>query len=270
MLALGLGGIFIAAPGPASQAESIGTRVVAPLEFGLARAASGIGQFIGTIQHAGDLAGQSQVYRERIDRLEAQMVQMRELEIENRDLRELLGLRARAPVGSLLPVSVIARDPLGVVQAVTVDRGLDDGVVLNSPVIAWKGVVGRVVEAHPTSAKVLLATDVNSAVSVRIQDPASRATGLARGVGDGRMLLQYVTRSDELHTGDLAITSGIGGVFPSGLVVGRVVQVRQRDFEVFQEALVEPAVDMRNLERLYVLLAVQETPPPARVEAGHN
>ena len=268
MLALGLGGFLIAAPGPAAQAESVGTRVMAPLEFGLARAASAVGQFISTVQHAGDLAGQNQVYRERIDRLEAEMVQMRELEIENRDLRELLGLRARAPAGSLLPASVIARDPLGVVQAVTVDRGLEDGVALNSPVIAWKGVVGRVVEAHPTSAKVLLATDVTSAVSVRIQDPGSRATGLARGVGDGRMLLQYVPRSDELHTGDLAITSGIGGIFPSGLVVGRVVQVRQRDFEVFQEALVEPAVDMRNLERLYVLLRVPETPPPEQVAAN--
>jgi len=270
MLVLGLGGIFIAAPGPVSQAESIGTRVVAPLEFGLARAASGVSQFIGTIQHAGDLAGQNQVYRERVDRLEAEIVQMRELEIENRDLRELLGLRGRAPAGSLLPVSVIARDPVGIVHAVIVDRGLDDGLALNSPVIAWKGVVGRVVEVHPTSAKVLLATDVNSAVSVRIQDSSSRATGVARGVGDGRMLLQYVPRSDELHTGDLAITSGIGGVFPSGLVVGRVVQVRQRDFEVFQEALLEPAVDMRNLERLYVLLAVQEPSPPAQVASGHN
>jgi rod shape-determining protein MreC len=240
------------------------------LEFVLSRAASGLGQFVATIQHAGVLAEENKDYRERVDRLEAQIVEMRELEIENRDLRELLGLRARAPAGSLLPVSVIARDPLRVVQAVTIDRGSDSGVAVNAPVISWKGVVGRVIEAHPTSAKVLLATDVNSAVSVRIQDPASRSTGLIRGVGDGRLLMQYVPRTDALRMGDIAITSGIGGIFPSGLVVGKVVQVRQRDFEVFQEALVEPAVDMHNLERLYVLLHVPETVPPAEVVAGQR
>jgi rod shape-determining protein MreC len=179
---------------------------------------------------------------------------MRELELENRDLRRLLGLRERAPAGSLLPVNVIAQDPLAMVQAVMVDRGASDGVAVNLPVITWRGVVGRVVEVQPTAAKVLLVTDVNSAVSARIQDPASRATGVIRGTGDGRLLLQYVPRTDRLRTGDTAITSGIGGVFPSGLVIGRVLQIRQKDVEVFQEALVEPAVDMRNLERVYILL----------------
>jgi rod shape-determining protein MreC len=100
-------------------------------------------------------------------------------------------------------------------------------------------------------------------VSVRIQDPASRATGVIRGVGDGRLLLQYVPRTDLLRTDDIAITSGIGGIFPPGVLVGRVLQVRQRDVEVFQEALVEPAADMRNLERLYVLLQQPSQGPPA-------
>jgi rod shape-determining protein MreC len=179
---------------------------------------------------------------------------MNELELENRDLRRLLELRGRAPLGSLLSVNVIAQDPLAIVQAVMVDRGSDDGVTVDQPVITWRGLVGRVVDVHPTASKVLLVTDVNSAVSVRIQDPDSRATGVARGTGDGRMIMQYVPRSDLLRTGDLAITSGIGGIFPSGILVGRVLQVRQKDVDVFQEALIEPAVDVRSLERLYIVL----------------
>lgn len=254
VLALGLSGLLVFSPGVALQAEAVGTRLIAPLELGLSRVTSSVGHLFGTIQHAGDLATQNQVYRDEIDRLQAAVVQMREVEVENRDLRELLGLRERAPLGSLLSVDVIARDPLGAVQAVTIDRGSDDGIRVNLPVITWKGLVGRVVEVHPTSSKVLLITDVNSAVSVRIQDPSSRATGVIRGVGDGRLLLQYVPRTDLLRTDDVALTSGIGGIFPSGVLVGRVLQVRQRDVEVFQEALVEPAADMRNLERLYVLL----------------
>jgi rod shape-determining protein MreC len=264
IIALGLSGVLVFSPGVAVQAESLGTRLVAPLEFGLSRVTMNVGHLFDTVQHASDLAVQNQTYRDEIDRLQAAIVQMRELEVENRDLRELLGLRERAPLGSLLSVDVIARDPLGPVQAVTIDRGSDDGIRTNLPVITWKGLVGRIVEVNPTSAKVLLITDVNSAVSVRIQDPASRATGVIRGVGDGRLLLQYVPRTDLLRTDDVAITSGIGGIFPSGVLTGRVLQVRQRDVEVFQEALVEPAADMRNLERLYVLLRppVQAVPTP--------
>ena len=262
IVALGLSGALVFSPGIAFQAEAVGTRLVAPLELGLSRVTSSVGNLYSTVQQAGSLAAQNQIYRDEIDRLQAAIVQMRELEVENRDLRELLGLRERASLGNLLSVDVIARDPLGPVHGVTIDRGSQDGVQANMPVITWKGLVGRVVEVHPTSAKVLLITDVNSAVSVRIQDPASRATGVIRGVGDGRLLLQYVPRTDLLRTDDVAITSGIGGLFPSGVLVGRVLQVRQRDVEVFQEALVEPAADMRNLERLYVLLS-----PPAQTSA---
>lgn len=266
VIALGLSGVLVFSPAAALQAEAVGTRLFAPLELGLSRVTGSVGHFVGTIQHAGNLATQNQVYRDEIDRLQAAIVQMRELEVENRDLRELLGLRERAPLGSLLSVNVIARDPFGSVQAVTIDRGSDDGMRANQPVITWKGLVGRVVEVHPSSSKVLLITDVNSAVSVRIQDPASRATGVIRGIGDGRLLLQYVPRTDLLRTEDVALTSGIGGIFPSGVLVGRVLQVRQRDVEVFQEALIEPAADMRNLERLYVLLrppqATGPTPAP--------
>lgn len=268
-IALLVTGVFIVAPGPSQQAEAAVSRVIAPLEFGISSGANAVRRLVETVQQAGELADQNKAYRDQLDRLESEVVQMRELELENRDLRRLLGLRERAPAGSLLPVNVIARDPLAMVQAVMVDRGSSDGVAVNLPVITWRGVVGRVIETQPTAAKVLLVTDVNSGVSARIQDPASRATGVIRGTGDGRLLLQYVPRTDRLRTGDTAITSAIGGVFPSGLVIGRILQIRQKDVEVFQEALVEPAVDMRNLERVYILLGASRpiAEPPANGQA---
>jgi rod shape-determining protein MreC len=254
ILALGVVAVLIAAPAAARQAESAGMLVLGPLEAVLSQTLAGAGRFTETVQHAGALADENRQYREEVNRLEASLVRMRELELENRDLRQMLGLREVAPVGTLLSANVIARDPVVLLNSITIDRGSDDGVAVNQAVITHRGLVGRVVEVHPRAAKVLLVTDVNSAVSARVQNPDSRATGTARGIGDGRLLLQYVPRADKLRTGDIAITTGIGGVFPAGLVIGNVVQVRQRDVEVFQEALVEPAVDVRNLERLYVLL----------------
>ncbi len=250
---LALVGILIIAPGPAFQVESVGVRLVAPLEAGTTVAVRSVGHLFETVGLAGQLAGQNQVYRQEIDRLQSLEVQLREVELENQDLRRLLGLRARAPLGELISVNVIAQDPVAVVQAVVVDRGSDDRVALNQPVISWRGIVGRVQEVHPTAAKVLLATDVNSGISARIQDPDSRATGIVRGTGDGRLLLQYVPRDDTIRVGDTVITSDIGGTFPSGLVIGKITSVRQKDVEAFQEAVVEPSVDMRNLERLYVI-----------------
>jgi rod shape-determining protein MreC len=249
---LGLVVALIALPGAARQVEATGMFVLAPIESALTRIAVGVGQLVGIVQQAGDLAEQNRQYREEIDRLEGSLIRLREVELENRDLRQMLGLRDVAPPGSLLSANVIARDPLALVNAVTIDRGSADGIAPNQAVVTWRGVVGRVVDVHQKSAKVLLVTDVTSAVSARIQDTDSRATGTLRGVGDGTLLFQYIPRNDKLQVGQVAITSGIGGVFPAGLVVGRITQVRQRDIDVFQEARVEPAVDPRNLERLYV------------------
>jgi rod shape-determining protein MreC len=247
-------GLLVIAPGPLRGVEQLGTRVIAPAQLGISRGVAGVGQFFETVNQAGGLAGENRRYREEIDRLQALTVQLHELELENRDLRQLLGLREISPEGSLVSANVIARDPMSIVQSVVIDRGSDDGVTVNHPIISWRGVVGRAVEVHPRSSKVLLITDVNSGVSARMQDDDSRATGIARGSGDGRLVLQYVPRTDTLRTGSMLITSGIGGTFPPGLMVGKILQIRQKDVEVFQEALVEPAVDMRNLERIYVLL----------------
>ncbi len=133
------------------------------------------------------------------------------------------------------------------------DGGSEQGLREDLPVLTWRGLVGRVVEVEPASARVLLLTDANSSISGRIQDPESRATGVVRGRNDDFVLMQYLPQGESVRTGDLVITSGLGGVFPAGLPIGKVVQVRRRDQDLFQEALVEPAAPLRHLERLYVV-----------------
>lgn len=229
------------------------SRVMAPLQEVTAQAIDNTGALFGTVARAGDLAAQNQAYREDIRQLRATLAEMRELESENRDLRALLGLRDRLPRGHLVPAQIVARDPLALVQAVVIDRGSDDGLTANMPVVTDRGVVGRIVELFPSSAKALLLTDVNSGIAVRTEGPESQASGLVRGTGDGRLILQYVAQDETIRPGDAVFTSGVGGVFPPGLMIGVISQIRQLDVSVFQEALVEPAVRARNLERVYVL-----------------
>ncbi|MPZ13464.1 MAG: rod shape-determining protein MreC [Chloroflexi bacterium] len=259
ILALVTAAGLIAAPGAAQHAEALGTRVMAPIELGISRVWGSLAYLWGTVQQAGSLSAQNRAYRDEIARLESQQVQMGELELENTDLRRLLDLRERVPQGTPLLVNVIAQDPLPLVRSLVIDRGADHGIAVNLPVITSLGLVGRVTKVHPDSAEVLLITDVNSSVSARIQDPDSRATGLAHGTGEGRLLLDYVPQEDPLRFDDLVITSVVGKGLPSGLPIGKVVQVRQLPYEVFQQALVEPAVDVRSLERLFVLLSPQDS-----------
>jgi rod shape-determining protein MreC len=207
------------------------------------------------VRKMGDLARQNDQYREEIDRLQAEIVRLRELEVENRDLRNLLGLKQQAGTGELLPTRVIARDPSPYVQSITIDRGTEDGVHDGMPLITWRGVVGRITRAGPRSSKVLLITDVNSSISGRIQASESRAIGILRGRAEGGLLMQHIPQEETLQTGETVITSDLGGIMPDGLVIGQVVQLRRKDVDVFQEALIEPAADMKRLERLYVLLS---------------
>lgn len=262
-LVIGAVVVMIFVPEPAQQVESLGTRILGPVQFGVSGVISQGEEVAGVVRKMGDLARQNDQYREEIDRLQAEIVRLRELEVENRDLRNLLGLKQSAGPGELLPVRVIARDPSPYVQAITIDRGTDDGVVDGKPVITWRGVVGRVSRAGATTAKVILVTDVNSSISGRIQASESRVTGIIRGRPEGGLLMQHIPQEESLQTGETVITSDLGGVLPEGLVVGQVVQVRRKDVDVFQEAIIEPAADLKRLERLYVLM----DPAPVRGDA---
>jgi rod shape-determining protein MreC len=106
---------------------------------------------------------------------------------------------------------------------------------------------------NPTTAKVRLINDLNSSVGVRLQTDA-RTTGVLRGQSQGNsMVITYIKQDDPVHPGDTVLTSGQGEVFPEGLVVGKVARVERKDADPFQAAVVDPAVEMDKLERLYVL-----------------
>jgi rod shape-determining protein MreC len=241
------------APGPWRSLEKVGTTVLAPIQMGLSGTMNEVASVFDALQRVRHLTEENAQFREDIDRLQSQLVRMRELERENDELRNLLGVAQGGGPGSYIPVAVIARDDSPYVQAITVDRGVNGGVHEGSIVITHKGLVGRVERANPTSAKVRLITDLNSSVAVRLQTE-SRATGVLRGQAQGDVLvMDYIPRDDPVNEGDLVITSGLGETFPDGLPVGKVSRVQRKDADLFQAAAVEPAVDMNKLERLYVL-----------------
>jgi rod shape-determining protein MreC len=240
-------------PGPWRGLEKIGSLFLAPIQMGVAGTFDEAANFVATMRRVRDLASQNVEYRDQLDQMQSQLVQMHELQVENADLRKLLSMKERTDTGALIPVSVIARDDTPYVQAITIDHGGNDGVRQDAVVITHKGLVGRVERVNPTSSKVRLINDLNSSVSVRLQTE-SRTTGVLRGQSQGNlMVIAYIPQTDVVQPTDVVLTSGLGEVYPEGLVVGKVARVERKDADPFQAAVIEPAVEMDKLERLYVL-----------------
>ncbi len=146
---------------------------------------------------------------------------------------------------------VYARGPSSWFNTVLINKGEKDGVTKDMAVATSEGVVGRVIEVSSGMAKVLLITDSNSAVDVIVQP--SRAQGILEGKIDEICILKYVQKSDEVQSGDKVITSGLGGIFPKGLVVGTVTKVDRKRPGIFQYVEVTPTVDLSKLEEVLVL-----------------
>jgi rod shape-determining protein MreC len=245
--------VALLTPGPWRQVEPVSSGVLTPIQMGISGTVDQLTTVVDTVQQVRGLAEQNSEYRDQIDQLQSEVVNMHELEVENSQLRDLLGMAQRSGPGELLPVSVIARDDTPYVQAVTIDRGTTGGVHEGSIVITHSGLVGRVESADPTSAKVRLITDINQSVAVRLQSE-SRSTGVLRGQSQGNLLVvTYIPQADTIRVGDPVLTSGLGEVFPDNLVVGKVARVEHTDADPYQTAVVEPAVDMDKLEQMYVI-----------------
>jgi rod shape-determining protein MreC len=170
-------------------------------------------------------------------------------EIENARLRRLVDFRATLQ-GDLLTARVIGHDATGLARTILIDRGESDGVVKGAAVLAPEGIVGHVFLASRRAARVLLVSDHNSGVDAVVQ--RSRARGIVQGAVDGDCTLKYVKRTEDVQVGDLVVTSGLDGIFPKGLPVGRVIAVDKRGQGLFQHAEVQPRVSFDQLEEVLV------------------
>jgi rod shape-determining protein MreC len=206
--------------------------------------------------------------RFRRDRLEteARLQRLEALEMENARLRELLQSKAR--VGSrALVAEILAVDHDPYRERFDLNRGFVDGVFVQQAVIDAQGVVGQVVRVGPFTSEAVLITDADHATPVSVNRNGLRTT--AFGTGDSHRLRLNLTNNADIEVGDLLISSGLGGVFPAGYPVGRVLEVRLRPDQSFAEIIAEPtsALD-REREVLLVWEAVDDTESDAEEAAA--
>jgi rod shape-determining protein MreC len=197
-----------------------------------------------------DLERQNEDLRTKVDLLTAEVAAREEAKQQNDALRAQLGF-AQSGNYALAQANIISQDPTNYQQVLTIDRGSSAGIGKGMVVVSQGLLVGRITETTTGTAKVYLITDFNSAVPAL--DQQSRAAGLVRGQRGFGLSLEMVPQTDTLSAGDTLLTSGFGGEFPAGLVIGTVGDIHRRDAEVFQQAAVNPAVDFRKLEYVFVI-----------------
>ena len=174
-----------------------------------------------------------------------------EIELSNQRLKSLLHFQ-QSIKRELLPAAVIGKDPSTWFKTIVIDKGRDDGVEKGLPVVVPAGIAGQVMEVTGAYSKVVLIIDQNNAVDALVQ--RSRARGLVTGAAAGRCVFKYVLLKNDVTVGDTLISSGLDGVFPKGLRVGRVSDVIRRNAGIFQEVKVTPFVDFEKLEEVLVVL----------------
>ncbi len=211
-------------------------------------------QFVSGIwRHYVDLVGvsrENERLKLEIKRYVALNAEYREAVATNVRLSQLLDLKQNFN-GPILTAHVIGRDPALWFKTMTIDKGISAGIKKGMPVVTVEGVVGQVINVSPRYAKVLLATDPNSAVDAIIQ--SNRALGIIKG--DGQVYrLDYVLKDSAVVKDDLIVTSGMGGVFPKGLLIGQVLEVGNDKRGMFHNITVRPAVNFRELEYVTIIL----------------
>lgn len=209
-----------------------------------------------------DLRGvreENRVLRERLREVETLLQERQHAAGEAARLRVVLGLREVLPLETIV-AEVVTRDAVPWFRSLTLDKGREDGVVLNAAVISPSGVVGRVVEVAPHAAKVQLLLDRNGAAGVVTE--RRRVTGVVMAspdAGTGDLVMKYVSALADVAVGDVVVTSGFDRIFPKGLVVGRIRSVGAPS-GLFREVYVTPSARFDQLEQVLVLKGT--TPEP--------
>jgi len=198
---------------------------------------------------------ENQTLRESVRQLNVRVVAGQDAILENERLKRLLALKSSLQFPSLA-VNVIGEDSAPWYRSIVIDRGSVDGISEGMPVMATSGIVGRIVKVAASSSRVLLLTDHASSIAAMIQ--RSRARGVLKGKGGGSCSFEFTVREDDVKVGDIVTTSGVGGVFQKGSLLGEVTMVKKGEYGMFQTIDVRPAVNTFHLEELLVILRIPE------------
>lgn len=214
-----------------------------------------ITSFISYFEDVKAIREENEQLKQKLSQLEQDVRDIERLRKENKELRDALNFKDQYEEYEFMGANIIAKDPGNWFDVFTIDRGSKDGIEENSPVITAYGLVGRVSKIDAFTSKVISIIDMDSNVSARLSK--SRDLIVVRGDMElrnkGLCRADYIPPDVDVLPGDTVETSGIGGIFPKGIIIGKVVKVVQNEGQYDSYAIIEPVVDFKRLEDVIVL-----------------
>lgn len=241
--------------GASTVVEQIVGTITAPVQSltsGFERFDTG---FLDQFLRASEISQENEQLREENRKLIEQMVDYENYKHENESLKEQLGIQEENPQWETMTASVIGRDPSDQFYSFTIDKGTLDGVSYQDPVITADGLVGIVSEVGPVFAKVTTILDVRLNVAcqdVRTQDVAT-ISGDIEMAQQGKCKMSLIPRESGIAKGDIVQTAGTSGLYPQGIVVGRVSDVGFEPQGTMMYAVVEPANDIKSIKDVVII-----------------
>jgi len=226
--------------------------VFSPLQTGFTNLYNSISNVINTPADLASVQARNVELEKQIADLTTENIRLSESDAKLKIVSALLDYARTNPERKYVTADVVGRDESRFLRYVLLNKGARDGINRDMPVVTVNGLVGVVTETTANASKVVLITDLSSAVNVRLQN--SRAEGVVIGQQSGELRLNYISVEVDMKQGERVVTSGLGGQFPQGLLIGTVASVRKRTFDVFQEADVKSAVDFNRLETVLVII----------------
>jgi len=240
--------------------EHLVTVLLAPVEYVTSSVGYGIRHASQSTTQIINVYRDNQQLRAENEQLRQDTVGATEVVAENIRLRTLLDYKKTATQFDLLAAQVVARDPGSWTSVIVINRGTEQGITKDMPVVTAQGLVGNVIQVFGSTAKVLLILDPRSGVGSLVQRTESRTAAIVEGSGSTPLSPRMVNlaRDADIIKGDKVITSGFGGIYPKGLVVGEVTAVVNEEGGLVKYAALKPAVDFDRLEEVFVLIRSRE------------
>ena len=251
--------------GALGPVENMLSFVIAPVERGISNALDTLSNLTQTARDVRQLQQQVEELQETNNALVQENIRLREYQAEIESLRAQLNFAQENPTYGLVGADIIERGceifPCGEVvgedtnpylRYVIINTGSRDGVAVGMPVVTGgSAMVGRIARVSPNLSYVQLLNDPQSQVAAMLQQ--SRVTGLVIGTAEGNIIMTDILPDEEVNTGETVITSAAGGLLPRGLILGQVDSVAYQESELFQEAILRPAIHFRRLETVLVI-----------------
>ena len=240
---------------------SIAATVMTPFDYVFSGIAGGLQLGMGFTRDVAAVYQENQALRSENQELRHDVFQLTEKAAETERLQAMLDFRIKAVAFQLKAATVVGRYPGTFSYSVLINQGARDGIRTNMPVVTPQGLVGHIMEAFPGTAKVRLLVDQGSAAAAMVQRPQSRAVGIVEGsaVQAFGLRMKNLNRDGDVIKGDKIMTSGFGGIYPKGLLIGEVTDVADDDGGLLKHAVIRPAVDFTRLEEVFVIVG-EKTP----------